>query len=520
MNRPRLAPPGDGADHAGMSDAQGEQSRRRPRELDPPDPGRPGAGGMSKIVLVVLFALAIAGQLMSAQVAQQANQQANQEAIDRAAEREEQAPPDQPANQPANPTPEPPADPAADGVAAPSAGDQLLMIAKILVAMPESQRTSLGPLLGSVEQVTRAPADQWRAAVLEVELVGEAQGRQALTEFEANLPPDSPADAQFRADIAAARAVLDGEPLDQAAQQRLVDRHGWFARLLFAQRDEGVRLEVLAQAERALVILTSAIAVAFVALGIGTILLIVFAVLFARGTLRPHFRAPARGGWIYVEVPALFLAGFLLISLVSGMLSGVWEHAGFVLPWLLVIVPLWPVLRGVSWSRTRQDLGFHAGRGVFREMGCGVLGYLAGLPLWGLATLVMLGLLSAFSGDDGPPTPNNPVVEAAASGGTTTIVLVLLLATLWAPLVEEGVFRGALYRHLRAGFGIAISALVTALLFAFLHGYGPLFVPPLIALGITFALLREWRGSLIAAITAHFLHNASLLAFILLLTSA
>ena len=41
-------------------------------------------------------------------------------------------------------------------------------------------------------------------------------------------------------------------------------------------------------------------------------------------------------------------------------------------------------------------------------------------------------------------------------------------------------------------------------------------VAPLISLGFMFAFMREWRGSLIAPITAHFIHNFSLITFMII----
>jgi membrane protease YdiL (CAAX protease family) len=38
-------------------------------------------------------------------------------------------------------------------------------------------------------------------------------------------------------------------------------------------------------------------------------------------------------------------------------------------------------------------------------------------------------------------------------------------------------------------------------------------------LGFGFALMREWRGSLIAPIVAHFMHNATVFTILLLLFS-
>jgi membrane protease YdiL (CAAX protease family) len=59
--------------------------------------------------------------------------------------------------------------------------------------------------------------------------------------------------------------------------------------------------------------------------------------------------------------------------------------------------------------------------------------------------------------------------------------------------------------------------IITAILFAFMHDYGPLMVAPLIALGFMFSFMREWRGSIIAPVTAHFMHNFSLMSFMIIL---
>ena len=50
-----------------------------------------------------------------------------------------------------------------------------------------------------------------------------------------------------------------------------------------------------------------------------------------------------------------------------------------------------------------------------------------------------------------------------------------------------------------------------------MHGYEFLMLAPVMALGFTFALMREWRGSLIAPMTAHFVHNGALMSFLILL---
>ena len=62
---------------------------------------------------------------------------------------------------------------------------------------------------------------------------------------------------------------------------------------------------------------------------------------------------------------------------------------------------------------------------------------------------------------------------------------------------------------LRGRAGIVVCAVGSALIFGLCHQYGPVLVFPVVLLGVNFALLRESRGSLIAPVTAHALHNGT-----------
>jgi membrane protease YdiL (CAAX protease family) len=65
-------------------------------------------------------------------------------------------------------------------------------------------------------------------------------------------------------------------------------------------------------------------------------------------------------------------------------------------------------------------------------------------------------------------------------------------------------YRGVLYRGCR--WPAAVSAVVTAIVFMVPHAVWP---SALVA-GVGLALLREWRGSLIAPLCAHSLFNVGL----------
>jgi membrane protease YdiL (CAAX protease family) len=84
---------------------------------------------------------------------------------------------------------------------------------------------------------------------------------------------------------------------------------------------------------------------------------------------------------------------------------------------------------------------------------------------------------------------------------------IFVLATVWAPVTEELMFRGMLLGHLRERWGWWISAPVVGLVFALIHPQGWAAVPVLTSLAVVFAGIREWRGSVIGCITAHGVHN-------------
>ena len=96
------------------------------------------------------------------------------------------------------------------------------------------------------------------------------------------------------------------------------------------------------------------------------------------------------------------------------------------------------------------------------------------------------------------------------------MVQLFLLASVVAPLVEETMFRGALYHYLRGSWRWAASAGTAALLFAAVHPQGWTTIPAIGAIGFNLATIREWRGSLAASITAHAMNNAIVCAFLVL----
>ncbi len=260
----------------------------------------------------------------------------------------------------------------------------------------------------------------------------------------------------------------------------------------------------------------------------GFVLLIFGIVKLASGKMTFRFKAPAPGGSVFLETYGLFVAGFAVLSIGLFVLSTKVNPAlgalSLPLQWVLLLVPAWALVRGMKVGAWKEAIGFHRGEGLFKEIGCGIVAYLASIPVFlvGIAiTLIVVivqGMMAQSSGQ-APEVVENPIFELLSGANPLLIVLVFTLATVWAPLAEELVFRGALYRHMRGRLHWVFAAFLSALLFAYMHSYGPLMVAPLIALGFMFAFMRQWRGSIIAPITAHFIHNASLVGFMIVFIS-
>jgi membrane protease YdiL (CAAX protease family) len=351
---------------------------------------------------------------------------------------------------------------------------------------------------------------------------------QATTRFD-RLTPSLPEDSPLLEDIAALRAIYGGQRPDATTAQRLKTHHGWIGELAGSHGlsdSDPARVSLLAGGETIL-FLTALVGVAVFGATIAGIVLLILALVRGAGRRWDSaFIPPSPGGSLAIEMVALFVLGFLALKAASAA-AEMWLPArqalwfALVGQWTLLAVCLWPRFRQVPRGMTL--MGWHRGKGVAREIGAGLIGYLACIPIMFLGVIVSLTLVFihaairyALTGQPPPPAPENPVLEIASGrSGVLITVMIFFLASLWAPIVEETIFRGCLYRHLRSFWHWLPAGLLTALCFGVMHGYPILMLGPVIALGFGFSLLREWRGSLIAPMTAHFLHNTFVLGLLL-----
>lgn len=398
------------------------------------------------------------------------------------------------------------------------------------------------------------PVREWvRIAIVAAELEDLEKARErldeaqdALAEIEESVGAEPSIDEErakaeltrvetLRADIETLRAIYAAgsaadAPIDQSARDGLVDRHGYFGEVALAyglDATDPARKDVLGAGMRTMITLVAAFTIGALALLAG-FTLAVFALIrgMSRRGLRRRYAPPSFGGSVYVETFALFLLGFIAVSILAGALSSYTTFpVEYLLVWVLLLVPFWPRLRGQPRANNKHALGWTRGEGFVKEVFAGIVGYLALLPLFLLGVLctILLGFLFAMVekalGREPPEPMTHPIMEQLVGGDLKTLLLLLSLAAVWAPLVEETLFRGAFFHHLRGRWGVVVSALVTGFVFAVIHPQGFAAVPALMSLGFSFALLREWRGSLIAPITAHAMHNGFLVTMLWLALS-
>ena len=115
------------------------------------------------------------------------------------------------------------------------------------------------------------------------------------------------------------------------------------------------------------------------------------------------------------------------------------------------------------------------------------------------------GILMSLSGG---MQPNNPFVEPAANPSPVFWAMILS-AVAAAPIGEELFFRGMLYCTLKRYIDIRSAILLQGIIFGFAHSFGILHAIMASFLGITFALVYEWRKTIVAPMCVHVLQNAA-----------
>jgi membrane protease YdiL (CAAX protease family) len=170
------------------------------------------------------------------------------------------------------------------------------------------------------------------------------------------------------------------------------------------------------------------------------------------------------------------------------------------LSYVLAGAATYALVRYVQWrSRTAGVPALFRGEHVARAVGTGLL-HGAGAAVLGLAYLFALqkwGLPDWLSGADKAGESRLPGLLGA---------WLYPLVVLAAPLFEEFIFRGLVFRGLRRSWSFGASALASAAVFAAVHP--PVSMLPVFVLGLFAARAYERRPVLLAPMLTHALYNA------------
>jgi membrane protease YdiL (CAAX protease family) len=384
-------------------------------------------------------------------------------------------------------------------------------------------------------------------AVLAGELKGATEGRAQLRKLNETWKERGVEPPPEQAELAALLGRLyddyehergDGPSLSEADRDKLRQSLGWLGELALSPSsgpDTTARDHVLAPARRA-VLMYLVVLVFFLLLVVaGVVVLVVLGLLWWLGYIHGRIGTGAPHGGIYAETFAVYMLLFLALSYLLHLLPvGRWSLLLSGAAALLSLAALgWPVLRGVPWRWVRTDLGLYAGRRFWLEPFFGLVCYTAALPLLVVGILLSLVLKLVQDKLIAPPDPfgpsgdpAHPMIVIVNSHSAWIWLQAFFVAGVVAPVVEETMFRGVLYRHLREAtrrFGGALSALVSALavsfVFAVIHPQGFQAVPVLMALAFGFSLAREWRGTVLSAMIAHGVHNTGITLMLLLVAA-
>lgn len=433
-------------------------------------------------------------------------------------------------------------------IAAPDMSNQTRLATSMMVRMrefmdglaPNEQerkqvRASMTQFVGQIDSTVVTPVDSFRSAIAAAEIDGVETAEKKLDALAVSKSGTEEPFPGFAADRELLTRIYagDADKLTPDERATFIERHGYFAELALSYGkaiSDPLREKVAGGGGRIITVLVI-FGLIFVSAFLGGVTcFIVACIKLGGGGWRPAFLPPMPGGSVFIELVALLAGGFLLMKLAAGLYATFIKDAETLVTavlltqWSLVAVCFYPLLRGVSFAELRRRIGWTSGKGVMREIGAGIFGYLAFFPVFLLGVIIAFLMLTLWSfitaGSTDAPAPSNPIADLISGTSGFTLLLLFSLATIWAPLVEESVFRGSLFRHLRSRLGMISAGVISAICFGVMHGYPFILLLPVTMLGFGFALMREWRGSLIAPMVAHFLHNATILTFAILFFGA
>lgn len=437
---------------------------------------------------------------------------------------------------------------------------QLIMLefqARLFIAIPEfvknnqkadpaAEKTARETYTAAMEALNRGSLEQRQCVLITLgELAGPERAKEGLIELKKTIEDEEyPLSERERTNLELlTRLYTDYADMRPAAPTITPDERadiektfGWFGELALApavpdEPPSPKRAHILSEANQTLIGAVVIVGIALLGLVLGLCGLAIIAILSMKGLWKSRLGPPVAHHGVYVETfaiwfPCYFAMAWGMPYVTRGRLPDVAQAS---LPMILSLgVLAWPVLRGIAWKQVRKDIGLTFGEQPLLEPILGFVSYMNSLPFlivgFGFTAILLKFAprhVAAGNSFDPDPSMAHPLIQQLRNATAADVLPYFFLMSVLAPIMEETMFRGCLYRHLRDStrtwkFGIVFSALTAGLLFAAAHPQGVFAIPLLASLACGFTLAREWRGTLIPSIIAHGLNNSLVLAFAIL----
>ena len=228
------------------------------------------------------------------------------------------------------------------------------------------------------------------------------------------------------------------------------------------------------------------------------------------GPWGPGMRVPW-GFWesVLVGVVGFLIGGVLAVPIIAGKQQGDLSDLQFAVSGILGELGLF--LAAAGWIRLRYRRQARSLALDLRRPGDAAIGFGMGLVIYGIAVfgigLVIEIVLQQVAGHQISAPDQVPSTLAGFP-----LVLTGFLVIVCAPIAEELLFRGMLFRSLRDRHGFWAGAIVSSVLFGSVHIQGwdlgsALLSSTLAFVGLGLAALYEWRRNIIANMAAHAAFN-------------
>ncbi|WPJ94861.1 CPBP family intramembrane glutamic endopeptidase [Coraliomargarita algicola] len=227
-------------------------------------------------------------------------------------------------------------------------------------------------------------------------------------------------------------------------------------------------------------------------------------------------------GWVNfgIFICAMIISVFLVQNFAAGLFFAAPSENDAPLeltPWLAVLAVLLlqlPML-AVFYGARRFYPGHYASRLNNVQLSCfaafrqAIPAFLMFLPVIWIASLVSTSLLNALeaAGVIEAFAPQELITLFQEGGDPLAIGLLVLMAVVLAPIVEEIIFRGCIYRFLKSQTTRVPAQVLSGCVFSMMHANLMSFVP-LVIVGVLLARVYEKSGNLMVSMWFHACFNA------------